>query len=334
MAARKLLYLPPVTLSPQILSARARDILNELGDVIWNESDRNYTPEELAELLPGTEAIVTSWGSPIFTRELLAVADKLKIVGHAAGSIKHLMPREGYERGILVLSAAPVIADAVAEFTLWAMLSMQLDFYRYEKRMKVERSWRRESDGWGHELYGKRVGIIAVGMVGRRVVKLLEPFLCDVIVFDPYLDDLAAQDLGVRKVSLQELMSTSDIVSNHAPATPETKKMIGAEQFQAMKNNALFVSSASSWTVNSDALLAELRTGRIRAVLDVFDEEPLPSESPFRDLDNVFLTPHVAGGTTETYERLVEVVVDDMVRIFAGQPSQLAVTWERLSIMA
>ncbi|MGQ9553893.1 MAG: hydroxyacid dehydrogenase [Anaerolineae bacterium] len=334
MAKRKILYLPPTSLSQDILSERARKTLTSLGEVIWNERDRNYTADELAELLPGAEAVVTSWGSPAFTPELLAVADRLRIVGHAAGSVKHLLPKEGHDRGIVLLSAAAVIADAVAEYTLWAMLSAQRDLYRYDKRMKQERGWRREGDGYGHELYHKKVGIIAASMVGRRVIKLLRPFECDVMVYDPYLSEAAAAELGVRKVGLDELMAASDIVSVHAPITPETEKMIGAKQFQVMKDGALFINSARAWTVDEDAMLAELRTGRIRAVLDVFSKEPLPPDSPLRDLDNVFLTPHMAGASTESRARLVEAIADDMARFFAGEQPQLAVTWEKLQIMA
>ncbi|MCU0521942.1 MAG: hypothetical protein MUF84_14780, partial [Anaerolineae bacterium] len=124
MEKRRILFLPRTSLSQEILSDRARFLLSALGEVVWNEMERDYTQEELAGLLPGVDAVVTSWGTPAFTPELLDVADCLKIVGHAAGSVKHLMPKEGYDRGVVVLSAAAVIADSVAEYTLWAMLSM------------------------------------------------------------------------------------------------------------------------------------------------------------------------------------------------------------------
>jgi len=334
MGERKILYLPPVTLSQEILSDRAREVLGSLGKVVWNEMERDYTSEELAEMLPGTEAIVTSWGSPVLTTEHLTKADKLRIVGHAAGSVKNRMPKEGYDRGIIMLSAAPVIADSVAEYTLWAMLSAQRDLYRYERRMKVERGWKQRSDGWGQELYHKKVGIVAASMVGRRVIKLLKPFECDVMVYDPYLSEEAVAELGVRQVSLEDLMSTSDIVSVHAPTTPETEKMITERHFKSMKDGALFINNARAWVVDEEAMLAELQTGRIRAVIDVFGQEPLPADSPLRDLDNVFLTPHVAGSTTESRKRLVEAIADDFTRFFAGEPLRLAVSWERLRIMA
>ena len=131
MERRKILFMPRTGLSQDILSDRARTTLNDLGEVVWNDMDRDYTPEEYAVLLPGADAVVTSWGTPAFTPALLDAADRLKIVGHAAGSVKHLMPKAGYDRGVVVLSAAAVIADSVAEYTLWAMLSMQRDLYGY-----------------------------------------------------------------------------------------------------------------------------------------------------------------------------------------------------------
>jgi phosphoglycerate dehydrogenase-like enzyme len=334
MGTRRILFLPRTGLARDILSERATATLNGLGDVVWNVRDRDYTPEELAELLPGTEAVVTSWGTPVFTPELLAVADSLRIVGHAAGSVKHLMPKEGYDRGITVLSAAAVIADSVAEYTLWAMLSWQRDLYRHDGRLKQERGWKEAGERFSHELYYKRVGIVSASLVGRRVIALLKPFSCEILVYDPTLSQQDAESLGVRRASLEEIFAQSDIVSLHAPVIPETKEMVGARHFQIMKEGALFINTARAWVVDQAAMMDELKTGRIRAVLDVFDQEPLPPDDALRDLDNVLLTPHVSGFTTESRLRLVEAIADDMVRFFAGQTPVLAVSWERLKIMA
>jgi phosphoglycerate dehydrogenase-like enzyme len=334
MGTHKVLFLPRVGLAKDILSERARETLEGLGEVVWNTMDRDYTPEELAALLPGAEAVVTSWGCPVFTEELLAAADSLRIVGHAAGSVKRLMPKAGYDRGIVVLSAAFVIAHTVAEYTLWAMLAMQRDLLPYERLMKVERGWKTAHQGYGNELYYKKVGIVSASMVGRQVIKLLQPFECDIMVYDPYLSESESREMGVRRVSLEELFATGDIVSVHAPSTPETKGMIGTRHFQALQDGALFVNTARTWVLDSAALLAELQTGRVRAVLDVYDREPLPADDPLRDLDNVYLTPHVSGHTDGTRARLVEAVADDMERFFAGEPPRHSVSWERLQIMA
>jgi phosphoglycerate dehydrogenase-like enzyme len=110
--------------------------------------------------------------------------------------------------------------------------------------------------------------------------------------------------------------------------------MITAAHFKALQDGALFVNTARTWVLDQDALVAELQTGRIRAAIDVFDQEPLPPDHPIRDLDNVFLTPHISAYTAESRRRLVEGVVEDIGRFFAGEPLQLAVPPERLAIMA
>ncbi len=334
MSERKIIFLPRRSLAVDILSERAKTILSSLGTVVWNETDRDWTPAELAAQLPGAEAVVTSWGTPVFTPELLTVADSLRIVGHAAGSVKRLLPPEGWERGIVVVSSAALIADSVAEYTLWAMLSMQRNLFRYEKIMKVERGWKGPQEDYGHEVYFRKVGIVSASMVGRRVIALLKPFRCDVRVYDPYLDDAEAEQMGVRKAPLEEIFAECDIVSVHAPTTPETKCMIGAAHFNALQDGALFVNTARTWVLDQDALIAELETGRIRAAIDVFDDEPLPPDHPIRDLPNVFLTPHISAYTTESRLRLVEGVAEDMRRFFAGEPLALAISPERLRIMA
>lgn len=334
MPERKILYLPPTGLSQQILSDRAREILEGLGTVVWNETDRNLTHDELLELIPGAQVVITSWGSPAISDEHLAAAEDLRIVGHAAGTVKTRLPPAGHERGIVLLSAAAVIAEAVAEYTLWAMLSGQRNLFRYERVMKEERGWKAKDEHFGHCLYAQKVGIVSASLVGRRVIRLLEPFGCELLVYDPYLSAEEAQRLGVRRVSLEELFAQADIVSIHAPTTPETERMIQARHFQALRDGALLIHTARSWVLDEDALLAELQTGRITAFLDVFEKEPLAPDSPFRSLDNAFLSPHISGQTTETRLRLVEEIARDVARFFAGEPLRLAVSYERLKIMA
>jgi phosphoglycerate dehydrogenase-like enzyme len=332
--SRRILFLPNQKLARDILSPSARDMLLSLGEVEWNDCERNLSRDEVKERLAGVDAVVTSWGSPSFDAELLATADRLAIVGHAAGSVKNLMPKEGYDRGIVVLSGAAVIADSVAEYTLWAMLNGQRDLYRYGPIMKEQRGWTTPGQSYGHELYYKRVGIVAASMVGQRVIQLLAPFHCDILLYDPYVSAERAAELGVRLVSLEQLFAESDIVSIHAPTTPETKEMIGAQHFGAMRDGALLVNTARCWVIQREPMLDALRSGRIHAVLDVYHKEPLAVDDPLRDMDNVFLTPHISGFTTESRLRLVEAIGGDMQRFFAGEPLRYAVSWQRLQIMA
>lgn len=334
MPNRKILYLPPTGLSADILSPRAVATLESLGTVLWNETDRNYSSDELLELIPGAEVVITSWGSPNISQEHLAAAPELKIVGHAAGSVKTRLADAGHERGVVLLSAAPVIAEAVAEFTLWAMLSGRRNLLRYDHLMKVERGWKGRDERFGHSLAGATVGIVSASMVGRRVIHLLRPFGCDVMVYDPYLSREDAAALGVGTVSLEEVFADADIVSIHAPSTPETKGMISGQHFASIADGALLINTARTWVLDQAALIAELQKKRFTAFIDVFDEEPLPADHPIRDLDNAFLTPHISGHAVETRMRMVEEIVADVARFYNGEPLRLAVSWERLKIMA
>jgi phosphoglycerate dehydrogenase-like enzyme len=178
------------------------------------------------------------------------------------------------------------------------------------------------------------VGLVSASMVGRRVINLLKPFGCDVMVYDPYLSAEDACLLDVRPVALAELFAEADIISVHAPITPETRRMITRAHFESIRDGALFVHTARAWVLDQDALLAELQKNRFNAYIDVFEPEPLPADHSFRDLDNVFLSPHVSGHAVENRMRLVEEIARDVQRYFDNQPLRLAVPYEKLSIMA
>lgn len=328
----KVVVVPGQELCREILSARAKAKLEEIATPVWNEGEKPLTPEQLKARLPGAWGCITSWGAPSFTPELLAAADQLRIIGHAAGSVKALCWPHAFQRGIVVVNAASTIADSVAEFTLAVMLSMLRDYQRYDTAMKSGVLWPKRENI--HELYGKRVGIISASMVGRRVIRLLAPFQTHILVYDPYLSQEEAAQMGVQRATLEKIMSTCDIISVHAPVTTETIGMISALHLRMIPDGALFINTARAAVVDYDALLRELQTGRFRAALDVFPEEPLPLDSPFRRLPNVLLTPHLAGLTVESRLRLVETVVDDFERFLQGQPLLNRVPPEKVPILA
>ncbi|MEZ4656266.1 MAG: NAD(P)-dependent oxidoreductase [Caldilineaceae bacterium] len=141
------------------------------------------------------------------------------------------------------------------------------------------------------------MGVVGAGYTGRETIWRLKALGAEVWVHDPYLADARATELGVHKAELDDLFRDCPIVTMQAPPTDETHRMIGARQLALLRDGAIFINTARSHTVDQGALLAELRTGRFLAALDVFDQEPLPEDSPFRQLDNVILTPHVAGAT-------------------------------------
>lgn len=328
------LVLPPPELYRELFTPEADAALQGLADVIFNERDGSWSSSDLAAGVSEFDAVITGWGSPTFTDEVLDAADRLRLVAHSAGSVKHLLPSRVFERGIAVTSSAVALAPAVAEFALLLVFLGLRPVHRYERSMRKGDWDGPKVYGPGQEFVGQRIGVIGASYVGRHFIGLARGLGAEVWVYDPYLSPEEAATLGVRQTDLHHLMAHCPVVSIHAPTTPQTHHMIGGDELRLMPDNALLVNTARSWVVDQDALLAELKTGRIRAALDVFDQEPLPSDSPLRQLDNVVVTPHIAGATVQARFRQGDVVVAELRRFFAGESLHHEITLERLPILA
>jgi phosphoglycerate dehydrogenase-like enzyme len=177
------------------------------------------------------------------------------------------------------------------------------------------------------------VGVVSAGATGRTFIRLLQPFGCDVAVFDPYLDAAGAEALGVRRAGLDEVCACS-LVSVHAPNLPETRGLIGRDQLRRIPDGGLFINSSRAGVVDYAALAGELATGRFRAVLDVFPQEPLPEDSPLRRVPGATLTPHIAGYSADVYARMGRSVVEDLLRWDRGEAPAMGVDAARWAILA
>jgi phosphoglycerate dehydrogenase-like enzyme len=166
------------------------------------------------------------------------------------------------------------------------------------------------------------------------VIDLLRPFDVHVVIHDPYLSDTAAAELGVERADLHTVLSTSDVVTLHAPLLPETRGMIGAPELAALRDGVTFINTARGALIDQDALVSELCSGRIRAVIDVTDPEVPAPDSPLWDLDNVVLTPHVAGSRGLELHRIGERAVAEVGRLAHGEPLAYEVTRERYATNA
>jgi len=166
------------------------------------------------------------------------------------------------------------------------------------------------------------------------MTRLFRAFDARVLVYDPYLTEAQAREMGAELSGLDDLLRRSDIISLHVPSLPETRHMIGAAQLAMIKDGALFINTARGAIVDEQALIAELRKGRFTAVLDVYEKEPLAHDSPLRTLPNAILAPHAAGHSHETYLRQGATAVDEVCRMLAGEPYRHEVTKAVLAIMA
>ncbi len=332
----RVLALPGPALREELFSADAQAALDELADVTWNESEERWTSERLAAEIGTYDGLITGWGSPAITPDVQDAATRLQVIAHSAGSVKHLIKEDVLARGIKVSSAAIAMASAVAEFSLIMVMLGLRAVHEYDHGMRRAGHLRdgQKDHGVGQEIAAQRIGVVGAGGVGRIFIGQARALGAEVWVYDPYLPENAAIEIGARRAELNDLMANCPIVVIHAPVTPETHHLIGAGQLALMPDNGYLVNTARSWIVDQDALLAELQSGRIRAALDVYDTEPLPLDHPFRTLPNVILTPHVAGATIQARYRQGDCVVRDLTNAFAGQPLAHEVTMERYAILA
>ncbi|THV37009.1 hydroxyacid dehydrogenase [Glycomyces buryatensis] len=281
---------------------------------------QRFEGPEADAALSQAEVIVSGWGSARFDEALLERAPRLRAILHTAGSIKWHVSPLAWERGIAVSSSVGANALPVAEYTLGSILLAGKGIFTQREDFRARRSFTLGLIHEGVGNFGRVVGIVGASRIGRRLIELLRPFDFQVLLSDPHVDAAEADRLGVRLVELDDLMAASDVVTVHAPALPETDDLIDAKRLAAMRDGAVLINTARGSLVNTDALTAELESGRISAIIDVTEPEPLPTESVLYDLPNVFLTPHTAGSHGNELARMGLFMVEEAERFIAGEP--------------
>lgn len=263
------------------------------------------TEEYMMEHLSQAQAAFTCWGTPVFSKEILDCAPSLRVILHGAGTPKAIVSNEVWSREIRVATAAPIIAIDVAETALGAMIYLGKRFRQFEQIME-NRQWDKSKSVVNAQKpmmtrlnFLTTVGVISASHVGVNMINMLKPFGVKTLLYDPFVTPGYARELGVELVSdLKELMQRSDIVTCHSPMLPETEHMISREMLAQMRDGSMFINTARGSCVDEAALTDELKSGRIQAYLDVFENEPLSADSELYDLENVILTPHISGGHT------------------------------------
>ena len=267
--------------------------------------------EELARAIAGFDAVIVRSATRI-TREALAYADRLKVIGRAGVGVDNIDVEAATERGVAVLNAPSGNTISAAELTMALLLALVRRIPAADRSMKAG-EWDRKSFS-GIELYGKTLGLIGAGRIGREVAKRARAFEMRVIAYDPYLTEEQARALDIERASLDEVLRRADVVSLHVPLTETTAGMINEAALAKMKPGALLVNAARGGVVDEDAVYRFLQEGRLGgAAFDVYEEEPLPADHPLRKLNNVVLTPHL-GASTEEAQRNVALEIAEAVR--------------------
>ncbi|MGH6760874.1 MAG: 2-hydroxyacid dehydrogenase [Phyllobacterium sp.] len=278
-------------------------------------------PEDYFDFIADLDILVTHL-API-TSDSFDHAPKLKIVAVSRGGPVNIEMPAARERGIVVINTPGRNASAVAEFTVASLLAETRNLIRGHLSV-ASGEFRREFyhfDHTGPELGELTVGIIGYGDIGTRVARLLQPFGCKILVSDPFKeltgDEKAA---GIEKVSFDELLQQSDVVTLHPRVTPQTRGMIGRAQIASMKRGAYLVNTTRGQVLDYDALYEALVSGQIKgAALDTFDPEPPPADWPLLRLPNVTLSPHIAGASRYSITKAANMIAEDIARILEGR---------------
>lgn len=303
--------------------------------LLRSEPLTSFDSAEARATLRQSELLVTGWGCPPVSAAVLNEAPRLKAIVHTGGSVKHHLSAAVWDRGIVVTSAAAANALPVAEYTLATILLANKRVIPSSRLLGRTQRFDRATD-LDHTIgnFGKRIGLVGASAIGRRVIELLGPFDLEVVVADPYLSSRDAALLGVTRLDLEELISTSDVVSLHAPALPETHHLIDGARIRMMKRGATLINTARGSLVDQRALTDRLVTGEIYAVLDVTDPWiPAPGDRLYT-LPNVLLTPHIAGSLGTELRRLAAAALDEAKRIADGRTPRHPVVIDDLTRIA
>lgn len=314
-----------------VLSKKGRAMLERLGEVVYNDGEANE--ENVKKVIKDADVAISSWGSIPFTADILDECPNLKLVVHAAGSVKPIVTDELWKRGVRVCASTKPLGIGVAETALGFAISASKNFYQLSD--DIHNGGYDENLPNVKELFELNVGVISAGFVGRHFIKLMSNFGVDILLYDPYITDEKAEELGCRKVEFKELLRESDIVSIHAPSIPATDKMFNKETLALMKKDAVLINTARGSIVDENALYEHMKAGNLKyACIDVYDPEPILPENPLRTLKNVILTPHIAGLAANGRFRIGVHVAEEIERFIKGEAMECEVKEEMLATIA
>lgn len=319
-----------------VFDAATIDRLGVSCELISRAPFEDFAADAARAALAEAEVLVTGWGCPMLGPAILTLAPKLKLIAHAAGTVKFTVHSSAYDMGIRVTHAADANAVPVAEYTLAAILFANKSVFALRDRYRADPS-RGTSYALMDEPIGnfrRTVGIVGASRIGRRVINLLRPFDIRVLLHDPFAAAGDPELAGVELIDLDSLMARSDVVSIHAPLLPTTLGMISAQHFSLMRDGATFINTARGGLVDEAAMIAALETGRIAGIIDVTEPEMPPPDSPLYRLANVFLTPHIAGAAGTERLRLGLMVTEEIERYVRGEPLRYEVQPELLERLA
>ncbi|MBT5873860.1 MAG: hypothetical protein HOH43_10595 [Candidatus Latescibacteria bacterium] len=316
----------------QYMQDEALSCLESFAQWRWIDCQDGHLTEDgdLIAQIKSANAVVLAPGAPQISGDIMDRVSGLGFIGDMEGDrfAQRIDLDAAWERGIRTIDTTNGSSYPVSEWALALIIISLRNAGAHFRNMIAGRTRKTGDDpGYKHgDLYGKRIGLIGCGHIGRRLIKFLEPFRCEIFVYDPYLPREMADAVGFTQTSLKNVMSGTDAIVCLAPITRRTRGMIGKEELDWIPEGAIFVNVSRGAVVDSVALIARLERGDIVAGLDVFDPEPVPEDSEILNMPNVFLSPHIAGVTEASYPRMFTLMVDELQRHFSGHETLFDLT--------
>ncbi|NLC51958.1 MAG: hydroxyacid dehydrogenase [Firmicutes bacterium] len=295
-----------------------KNIANVIGVVdVTGVSTGALTEDEIAEVIKSVDIFVADVDITV-TRQILGQGEKLKAVLCKSIGVDYVDINAATEYGILVANNPDFCVTAVAEYTMALLLSIARKIIPASLAVKRD-EWGARTTMGGIELFGKTLGIIGLGRIGREVAAKAKAFGMEIIAYSPNAGPAVASTIGARTVSLEELLQNSDVISIHTSLREETNKLINAEKLKLVKKGAYLVNVARAGIVDEQALADALNSGRLAgAALDVLTLEPPEKENPLLNTDNILITPHIGWFTAEAFEKANRTLVEQVKSVLAG----------------
>ena len=285
---------------------------------------RDASPEDREQKLAGADFLMGSWVTTAvtLTEADFRAAKRLKLVQLMSAGYEHIDLELAARYGVPVAHFGDAMASTVAEHTLLLILAVHRRLLQLDAAVRSGK-WRTGEPPLS-ELRGKQVGIVGFGLIGREVAKRVRAFDAEIVYFQRHrLDDAADRAIGVRYLPLDDLLSSSDVVSLNVPISSSTRHLIGARELALMKHGAVLINVSRGAVVDEAALREALEQGRLRgAGLDVLEQEPPDTVNPLLRLDNVVFSPHNAGSSVEVWPRVVAASFANIERVARGEPPQ------------
>lgn len=294
--------------------------LQELCSVTVFPEDRNMTKEELLAAMPQYDAVISMLANPM-DAEVIAAGERLKVIANYAVGYNNIDVAAATSRGIAVVNTPDVLTGASADFTWALLLAAARRVVEGDAMVRAGRFV-----GWspelllGTEVHGKTLGIIGAGRIGQAVAKRALGFDMPVLYHNRRrLPESVEKELKMTYVDLPTLLKEADFISLHCPLTPETRHLIGAQEFALMKPTAVLINTSRGPVIDEAALVRALKEGQIAAAgLDVFEQEP-ELHPGLAELPNVVLAPHIASASVETRLKMVDLVAGDVLAVLQGK---------------